>query len=142
VVEEQVGLIDVLPTFADLLGVGEVPGTHGRSIRPLLTGGALPERPLFGEAAMIPGLAASRTNQWKYIRSSAGGPQLHDLRADPRETENLCKEDRARCQPFADQMRAWQGEMTRARAAIVLPTARPAVLDEQTRERLRGLGYE
>lgn len=139
VVEDQVGLIDVAPTFFDLLGIADVPIAQGRSIRPLLTGESLPERPLLGEAAQIPGLQAVRTNRWKYIPK---GPQLYDLRADPRETRNLCQDDRARCAPHAEQLRALQAENGKLRAQIALPTARAAVIDEQTRERLRGLGYE
>jgi arylsulfatase A-like enzyme len=141
VVEDQVGLIDVLPTLMELLGVDEPFPTQGRSLRPLLSGGTLPERTLFGEAATIPGLRALRTNQWKYIRFG-GGPELYDLLTDARETRNLCKDDPARCQPFSEQMDAVLAEMTKARKRIALPTARPAVIDDDTRERLRGLGYE
>jgi arylsulfatase A-like enzyme len=142
VVDDQVGLIDVMPTLVDLLGAGDTLDAQGRSVRPLLSGGALPERTLFGEAAMIPGLVASRTNQWKYIRPSGAPPELYDLRADPRETLNLCAQDGDRCKPFAEQMHAWEIEMQRVKEQRALATPKTAVIDEQTHERLRELGYE
>ena len=141
VVDEQVGLIDVLPTLVDLLAVDEALTVQGRSIRPLLSGGSLPERTLFGEAAMIPRMESSRTNRWKYIESDAG-PQLYDLQTDAGEKTNLCAADRDRCQPFAVQLREWRAAMQVARSQSALPAPPAAAIDEQTRERLRALGYE
>ena len=141
VVDDQVGLIDVLPTLVDLLAVDEALAVQGRSIRPLLSGGSLPERTLFGEAAMIPRMESSRTNRWKYIESDAG-PQLYDLQTDAGEKTNLCAADRDRCQPFAVQLREWRAAMQVARSQGALPTPPPAAIDDQTRERLRALGYE
>jgi arylsulfatase A-like enzyme len=142
VVDEQVGLIDVMPTLLDLLGIDDAPDVQGRSIRPLLSGGSLPERTLFGEAAMIPGLVASRTNRWKYIRPSGAPPELYDLAADPHEKVNLCTKDRAPCQPFDKQVLAWRTEMEAAKTRLALATPKAAVIDEQTHERLHQLGYE
>lgn len=141
-IDAQVGLIDVMPTLLDLLGVKDQPPMQGRSLRALLNGGTLPERPLFAEGSMIPGVVAMRTNDWKFVRPTAGGPELYDLRADPREQANLCATDRDRCAPFMDQLRTLSAEVDRPLAQQQLPTPRAAVIDEQTHERLRRLGYE
>jgi arylsulfatase A-like enzyme len=141
VVDEQVGLIDVLPTLVDLLAVDEALAVQGRSIRPLLSGGSLPQRTLFGEAAMISPMESSRTNRWKYIEADAG-PRLYDLQTDAGEKTNLCEADRDRCQPFAKQLREWRAAMQVARSQGALPTPPAAAIDEQTREHLRALGYE
>jgi arylsulfatase A-like enzyme len=142
VVDEQVGLIDVMPSLLDLLGIEGPPDMQGRSIGQLLTGGSLPDRTLFGEAAMIPGLVASRTNRWKYIRPAGAPPELYDLGGDPHETVNLCAQYRDRCQPFEEEMRAWQTEMEVAKAQHAPVTPKAAVIDAQTHERLHQLGYE
>jgi arylsulfatase A-like enzyme len=142
VVDEQVGLIDVMPSLLDLLGVHDAADMQGRSIRSLLSGGSLPDRTLFGEAAMINGLTASRTNRWKFIRPSVAPPELYDLTTDPHERVNLCAQDRTPCHPFEEQIVAWETEMKAAKTQRALATPKAAVIDEQTHERLHQLGYE
>ena len=142
VVEDQVAHLDVMPTILDLTGVRSDVFVQGRSLRPLLAGGTLPERPVVGEASMTAGLRALRTRRWKYVehpRSRA--PELYDLVADPRERTNLCARDRARCRPFAADLHAWELEMKQAKAHLALPAASPAPVDDETRQRLHALGY-
>lgn len=96
VVSEQVGLIDLAPTLADLAGVPAPTNWIGRSLAPALRGETLPEAPIvldnrIGDDGAI--LRGVRTSRWKVI---AGPPhdrptELYDLRADPAETNDLLR---------------------------------------------------
>ncbi len=98
VVPEQVGLIDLAPTLADLAGVPAPTNWVGRSLSPALRGETLPEVPIVldnriaDDGAILRGV---RTSRWKVI---AGPPhdhptELYDLRADPAETNDLLRTD-------------------------------------------------
>ena len=98
VVPEQVGLIDLAPTLADLAGVPAPTNWVGRSLSPALRGETLPEVPIVldnriaDDGAILRGV---RTSRWKVI---AGPPhdhptELYDLRADPAETNDLIRTD-------------------------------------------------
>jgi arylsulfatase A-like enzyme len=96
--------LDLFPTLCDLAGIAQPPGLPGRSLVPRAPADApaYPPRPYIaaelkyrfggGEARMI------RTPRFKYVCHDRGPlrEQLFDLRADPRETENL-----ADCAVFA-----------------------------------------
>jgi len=144
VVHDQVGIIDVMPTLLDLLQVGHALALQGVSLAPAFSGGAVPaRRMLFAEGDIAGELYAFRTSQLKYIQDRAGERrQAYDLERDPRETENLCAADSSHCGDFASALEEWETD-TRAVAAQRYP-AKPqtAAISEDTRERLRALGYE
>jgi choline-sulfatase len=49
VVDTPVSLVDLAPTILDLAGLEPLPGAHGRSLLPALSGGELAERPVYSE---------------------------------------------------------------------------------------------
>ncbi len=103
-VDAQVTLSDLMPTLLDYAGAKKRADVYGRSLRPLLEGGAIPERPAV--ASLLLKVVrpdqkpqywltqAVRTPEKKFIRTLAfhgGRPQLksllyYDLVADPGET--------------------------------------------------------
>jgi arylsulfatase A-like enzyme len=103
-VDAQVTLSDLMPTVLDYAGTGKPAGVYGRSLRPLIEGGTLTERPaasslllkvvLPGEKPQLWLYQAVRTPGQKFIRTLAfhnGRPQLksilyYDLVRDPGET--------------------------------------------------------
>ncbi|HWP64851.1 MAG TPA: sulfatase-like hydrolase/transferase [Candidatus Limnocylindria bacterium] len=140
VVTTQVGLLDVFPTVLDLLGITPPVPVQGLSLRPALEGQALPERDMLGEASQVSGLAALRTARHKYVVGSHG-EELYDLRADPAERHNLCAAERAPCIPFRERLAAARARSAAFRARHPLPAPDAAVIDDDTRRRLRALGY-
>lgn len=80
VVYQPVGLIDVGPTVLDIAGLPPMERTVGRSLRPLIGGGALPDRPV---ASYRFGNVTIRKGPWRIIRYEDGSTQLFDLRTDP-----------------------------------------------------------
>ena len=142
VVAQQVGLIDVMPTLLDLLAVPHSLFLQGVSLVPLLTDGtSLPERFLFGEAAMSLWRKAVRSDSFKYLEEKRKR-ELYDLRSDPGERHNLCSAEPSQCEEFAARVEHWRSDMAATKERLQLPATHDAAIDEQTAERLRALGYK
>jgi len=95
VVEERVGLIDIVPTLLEMYGLEAGGGLHGRSLVPFFRpkGKIPPPRPFYLESfygfeemgwAPLTGLVDGGL---KFI--SLPRPELYDLRQDPGERDNL-----------------------------------------------------
>lgn len=90
---------DLLPTFAELAGIKNLPRTDGLSFVPALTGqGVQPKHEyLYWEFHEQGGKQAIRQGNWKAIRLNAAtqahGPlELYDLATDPAEKHNLASQ--------------------------------------------------
>jgi arylsulfatase A-like enzyme len=141
IVDQVVGLIDVLPTLLDLVGIPVLPVAQGRSLRPLWTEGELPARPYFAESNHETAGLAMRTERWKLIRSRNAPMQLYDLWDDPNERHNVCKKERETCQQLVGELQAWRSD-TLLKRDLIQPAGAPAAEpDAATVERLRALGY-
>jgi arylsulfatase A-like enzyme len=98
-VKDQVSLIDLPPTLADLVGLGEVDVFHGESLLPLMKGRRKAARGVISVSSFPgkqPRLLVYRTLEWKYIRTESADSEgtvlkeeLYDLKNDPGETRNL-----------------------------------------------------
>jgi arylsulfatase A-like enzyme len=94
-VEEQVRHVDLFPTIADLAGIDAPKGIDGRSLRPLLEGGSLPEEPAYMEAVGVKlegkRITGARTPDWKLLQAGGGRPALYKLNGGqvPNEKQNL-----------------------------------------------------
>ena len=92
--DHEAGLIDVGPTLLDLIGVPPPAHLHGRSLLPVIEGGALPPRPVFAEL-----LPSTATPDHEVIIVDRGQKLVHkvserrfelfDLGADPKQMKNL-----------------------------------------------------
>lgn len=149
-VREQVQLVDVAPTLLEWLGLG-VPGTmQGRSLLPLLRGGA-PAAPrwAFAEATCSgPEYKALRRADLKYVGEFdpqvldgatplwLRGEQLFRIDADPGEQRDLSAVRLSRAANLGRQLVTLAERLRRARVAD-----KPRALDAGARERLRALGY-
>lgn len=90
-----VSLLDLLPTFLDLAGVGERAPCDGTSLLAALAGEAAETRTVFAEyhaqGVHAPCFMARR-GRHKYIHVHRHDAQLFDLAADPGEWRNLVRE--------------------------------------------------
>ena len=139
VVDETVGLVDVLPSLLDWLEIPAPDGLQGRSLRPGAGGDEAPERAYLGEASLRKGDLALRGPGWKYIRSGQGNEELYDLVADPRERTNRCAQQPADCERHRARLAERVAEH-RARAKL-LAKPEPAMIDDATLQELKALGY-
>ncbi len=150
-VDELVGLVDVMPTVLDVLGVADAAALgeiQGRSLRPFWRGDvAHSQRDYLGQASFNGGDIAIRSGRWKYIRrapSQAGGrnrSELYDLIEDPGEHANQCRRRRAKCRAMAIRLAIRNEELRSTAQRLALPQPEPADVDESTLEQLRELGY-
>lgn len=93
-VSSPAGLVDLYPTFCDLLDVPQPSSISGHSLMRLAEHGEDSAHPDFAfseyHAHGIPdGMFMIRWDKYKYVFYCSDGPQLFDLEADPGENENL-----------------------------------------------------
>jgi len=138
-IAEQVRIVDVMPTVLDLLGVPAPKSVQGVSLQRLARGEPLGlvarseswyPRYHYGWSD----LQSIQDGRFKYIR--APRPELYDLSADPRETNDLSRQDPQR---LAALDKALAAEIARTSSATAAKG--PQVVDAETEERLAALGY-
>jgi len=148
----SVGLVDVVPTLLDLLGLDHPRDYDGESLAPIMEGEALVERPLFAELQTAWGDCrrlgledtckvnrfAVQSGHLKMVRSEIPpGRVVYDVERDPAEladvSSKLTPEELSRLEALLDDYRS----SVRARDT----TSVEKDVDEATRERLRALGY-
>jgi choline-sulfatase len=143
-IDANVGLVDVLPTALDLLGVAIPRGFQpaGTSLAAALRGGPgpTPDSPQYAES-LVPllhfgwsDLRVLRRGSWKYVL--APKPELFDLAADPQEQRNLAAEQPARAAALRGTLATLLEQERRSVKAATVGT-----LPADLRERLGALGY-
>jgi arylsulfatase A-like enzyme len=139
VVEERVGLVDLMPTLLDLLQLEPPPLMHGRSLVPLLAGE--PRRASVADAHVGDATTGGATLRsidsegWKLIVDTTSGEvELFDLENDPSERNDIAAAHPARVVRLSDRLDAHFRALQVAGADVVEPT-------EQNLEQLRALGY-
>ncbi len=109
---------DYFATLMDVAGGKTTAKIDGVSLRPILTGGDLPERslcwhyPHYGNQGGAPG-AAIRRGDWKLIQwfEKPDAPELYHLREDLSEMQNLAKQQPERVKTLLVELQAWQTEV-------------------------------
>lgn len=147
VVQQPARLVDLLPTLLDWLALPVPSDLDGRSLVPLLNGESLPAAWSLSEATCVPPeLKALRGERFKYVASWAAGSGatrssptqewLFDLIQDPAERHDLSGAE-------PETLARLRGTL---HGILADPRRRPpaqdgSALGEETRERLRALGY-
>jgi hypothetical protein len=140
-VERLVGLIDVAPTLAGLLGLPPLTSADGIDLSPLVRGALVkaPARSLLCEsltptrygANPLHGLVGER---WKLIRTTRS--ELYDLTRDPTESVDLAGHEP---EIVAEQQRLLSERLSVA--AVTGDRAGAPPVDSETARRLEALGY-
>ncbi len=129
-IEAPVGLVDVFPTIAQLLGLTAPAGLDGRSLLAATDG----QRHIYSES-LYPRIHLG----WSELRSLANGekqfiqaprPELYDLQRDPGETNNIVAEDRRTYARLRDELTLYIDK------AVL-----PAHVDPEEAKKLAALGY-
>ena len=134
-VPTPVSIGDLYPT---ILEAAAVEGSSESDFRSLVAG---EPRPIIAENTgpkSIGGLRSRtyRDGDMKLLWRADGKHELYDLRSDPGERRNLATQDPATTREVVARLEAWQRTMEESRLA-----SGDADYDEETLERLRGLGY-
>jgi arylsulfatase A-like enzyme/Tfp pilus assembly protein PilF len=140
VIDEQVSVIDIVPTVMTLLGVQTPPDLDGESLAGLLTGGSRATIPVAYAESYYPKyhygwseLRSIRADGWKVI--DAPRPELYRLADDPGESRNLFEEQDALGSRMVSEAQRFEQELTGGRSV------EPPAPDRDTLARLRSLGY-
>ena len=138
VISAPVGVVDLFPTIAGLLGIEAPAKLHGVDRAGWMVGTETPAGILYAEThypRLRMGwseLAAIRDGEYKYIRGP--DPELYDYRTDPGETTNLASQ---KPEVVARFDRILSGLL----AAQVTSASAQATLDSQSMRQLQALGY-
>lgn len=105
-IEDPVSLLDVSPTILDLFGIPSPESFQGRSLIPIIRG----ERKSLGVISECIGKEklkiSYRTKDWKYIIDEiAGKYELYNLKIDPKEVNNVYKEEREKAKELELKIR-------------------------------------
>lgn len=137
-IEDQVALLDVLPSLLDLTGVGR--GDHefdGVSFAPLFDEGGWEGRE---HVICQPGrdLICLRTDRWKYVVEN-GERKLYDLKNDPGETKDLSEMKTDLAKEFERVLAEKESEYGVSEEFSEKSLDRN--VNEETKKRLEDLGY-
>ncbi len=158
-VDENVQLIDIMPTLLDLSGLAHPDGLQGRSLLPFLADGAdtvsaWAARPSFSEKARTSGapplpLADNESyavieDDWLLIHNrerpdDAPEFELYDMVADPLNLANVADQQTEVVERLAREIDRWHRIAEQARLPDDAEAA--AGLSQAELERLRSLGY-
>lgn len=140
-IDDQARHVDLFPTLADLCGVEIPAGIDGRSLRPLMEGGSLPEEPAYMEAVGVKlegnRIEGARTPDWKLLKPGGGKASLFKLSGPggPDEKKNVSSshpEVARQLERYIEQVRA-----TEVVAESGMTDDEEAVVEQH----LRDLGY-
>ncbi len=146
VIEDEVSLVDVMPTLLQALKIPVPASVQGRSLLSLVLGrsgqpGAAASQ-LYAETYLPllhfrwSQLRSTESRGWKYI--DAPRPELYDTRRDPQETKNLYAARQSLAHELHDRL---YGLLRRYTPALGNVTAEKELTDPALLERLRSLGY-
>jgi len=132
IIDDTVGLIDIVPTVCELLDMNAPGDMDGHSLVPAIDGDSLPEAPLFAE-----GEYSRRSFGWSRLRSfvmrirengedlgawkliDSPSPELFDLSNDFGETNNLADAQPQRVEELREAMNSYLASKT-VREALAL----------------------
>ena len=114
VIDTPVISVDFVPTFCEALGIQKPANVDGVSIRPLLEGKQIAERPLFwhyphySDQGGKPS-GAVRLGRWKLIEFYEDNHlELFDLESDPGERRNLILKEPAKAVMLHELLKTWR----------------------------------
>lgn len=103
IISQQVRTIDIFPTIMEIIDLETKNSQkHGQSLLPLINGDTLDEIPAYVDSAANPtdstrsDVIGIRTSSYKYFRNrkdSSKNVNLHDLKKDPLEENNIANEN-------------------------------------------------
>ncbi|HXX21571.1 MAG TPA: sulfatase-like hydrolase/transferase [Terriglobia bacterium] len=143
VVNDEVSLVDVMPTVLQGLGIPIPAGVQGRSLLSLVAGRAGESASNLYAESYPPllhfgwnSLRSLQSRGWKYIETTR--PELYDTRTDPKESKNLYSTHQTLALDMKNRLRTLVSRYTPAIGAAI-PGSAPA--DPALLKSLRSLGY-
>ena len=140
--DDQVRHVDLYPTFMDLCGIPIPDGLDGRSLKPLMTGGTLPDEPAYLEAVGVKlegnRIVGARTPEFKYLKQPRKRPVLYSLDGGAKSNEKRNVFER-----YPEVARSLEAFVERINATERTPDGSGMTSEEEAvvEQHLRDLGY-
>ncbi|RMF20012.1 MAG: hypothetical protein D6760_12435, partial [Deltaproteobacteria bacterium] len=153
VVEEQVSLIDLMPTILDVVGVEDPDGVEGVSLLPLVRGRPIDRDAIYAEFFDKRGFnlqVARRTHERKTIEHfnrlmhpKRRPIEVYDIARDPEEQHDLAAEPDEDVRAEITQLGQWLEQRWRINRQVERAShgANRVEIDAETMQRLKSLGY-
>lgn len=146
VIKGQVRIIDIMPTILDLVGLPQSDETLGVSLVPSFEGkmpdGGPPRWALAELFGINMNMEALRSEKFKIIRDNQKKKiEYLDLEADPAEINPITDSENNGFKKALKNLAVFHRAMETCRKSIPWSGDRSIQLDEETRQRLRSLGY-
>jgi len=147
VVSAPVGVIDLLPTICEILGVAAPRAVQGESLVPAWEGGSSRTYVFMESGSYEPSQLSVRKGRWKLTRLRAPRDrsrfgreelELYDLVADPREETDRSAENPAVVRELTAALAAWRADTPSYDGP---ESAAMEQVDPRTEALLRALGY-
>lgn len=142
--------IDIMPTILDILNIHSNNLMQGTSLLPFIRKENTLKLDSFSETHS-PGkrhLKGIRTEKWKFIetydfRADTCSYELYDLEFDSKELNNLLEERPVEAEAFKKRLEDYTLSCEKIRKSILGEDFidKPIILNEESREQLRSLGY-
>jgi choline-sulfatase len=144
-VAAEVGLVDVLPTACDILGVDTPAEAEGRSLVPLLGGAAFDAWPSASFSDFLGGQRVARSGRFKLIYRGMN-VTLFDLANDPKEKKDVSADYPIALASLRDLLGLHEGIFVTVddgsgKVKSVRHKAETTVIDPATKKQLQALGY-
>ena len=143
VVDEYVGLIDLMPTIVDYLGLKFLKEYQcaGEILNISATSEPKPRKIISDTRRRFVNLQSVIWKGWKLIyNQQEDTKELYDLKMDPRETKNLATENHKMLKETQEILRQWYKHTVLKKSEYKIK-ARQADFTEEEKQRLRSLGY-
>ncbi|OIO61949.1 hypothetical protein AUJ83_03800 [Candidatus Woesearchaeota archaeon CG1_02_33_12] len=148
-IPSQVQLIDIAPTICDILKIKKPETFEGNSFLSLIIEKethflyAFSEHwqtigEFFSSNEVLHSQFSIRSTDWKLIvtiRNNESGYQLYNLKKDPQELNNLADIEKDQFKLMKEKIEEWMSREKENISSLTKP------LDEETKEKLRSLGY-
>jgi len=134
-IDEAVGLVDVMPTLLEALGLEVPESLSGRSLLPLLRG-AVEDAPRPTLTGFMNGWRTVVVGHYKLIQRTPAHWSVYDLESDPGETNDLAPERPIAVRYLRGLLGMGLAEVDRGHEAA------RTTIDDETRAQLQALGYE
>ncbi|MGA1867944.1 MAG: tetratricopeptide repeat protein [bacterium] len=140
-ISAMVSIIDILPTVLELYGIKKPANLAGKSLLPLIGGGADQIHEKILVESLCPELnfgwsrlEGIRTGTWKYIRAPL--PEIYNLKDDPTERKNLIEQNK-------EARIRWKKELDGLKNTYHTDSTpgKEIRMSSEVQERLRSLGY-
>jgi arylsulfatase A-like enzyme len=143
-INSQVRAIDIMPTILGMLGVKHKLNIQGKSLLPLIKGEEMGNRTAFSESLFFFEERKSiRTGKYNFIYfTDSQKKELYDLESDPWELENIVDERPEVAYDLQNKLLDFMKDCRNI--ANTLGTekhSKPVKLDEESKQRLKALGY-